>query len=149
MEWCSLTGLKDGTLWQKDGGGQHSGSCNLYCVCTCSHERIGDHPTKLKGWWLKWDCINAPYAVSLYMFLYMLLIYVFLCDFFCLHFSCENKIELTRQCRKTPLTEFFLICKNQINKTETPTKLHLIKYNLLGRCNMGTLFPLCPLMWLH
>lgn len=127
MEWCSLTDLKDSALWQKDGGRQHSGSGNLYCACACSHERIGDHLTKPKCWWLKRDCINTPYAASIYMLLYMLYIYAFHCDFFLyLHLSCENKIKLTRWCRETPLTECFLICNNQINKREAPTKLHLI-----------------------
>lgn len=128
MKLSRLTDLKDGTLWQRDGGGQQSGSGNLFSLCTCSHKRTGDHMTKLKSRWLKWDCINAPYAVSLHMFLYILHIYVVLYGAFLwiLHFSYENQIKLIRHCRKTTLTECFLICKSKIKQKPPQTFTLLI-----------------------
>lgn len=83
MGLCRLTDLEDDTLWQKDGGGQQSRSGNLFSLCTCSHKRIGDHMTKPEGRCLAWDCINALYAVSPYMFficfIFMLLSMIFFC----------------------------------------------------------------------
>lgn len=95
-------------------------------VVGSSHKRIGDHMTKPKSRWLKWDCINAPYAVSLHMLFHMLYVVLYGAFLWVLHFSYENKIKLIRHCGKTTLAECFLICKSKIKQKPLQTFTLLI-----------------------